>query len=70
MTVNPIITIAMFLSTPMTLSKAKAGAYRTIPMYRIICREYAIDAESRAYFPNLFSRYWKNKNYQSTRAVD
>jgi hypothetical protein len=35
-TVRPIIIMLMFLSIPITLSKAKAGAKRTIPMYSII----------------------------------
>ena len=38
-------------------SKAKAGAYRTTPIYKIICNEYVRDAMSRVDDPKRFSRY-------------
>ncbi len=37
--------------------KAKAGAYNTIPMYKIICKENAPDATSRVPRPNRRSKY-------------
>lgn len=44
---------------PVNASSARAGAYNTIPIYKIICRLYDKDAASLAGFPNLFSKYLK-----------
>lgn len=49
--------MAIVLSIPVTAPKANAGAYKTIPMYSIICSEYAMEAHSLVDFPNLLSKY-------------
>lgn len=49
--------MAFVLLMPVTASKASAGAYRTIPMYNIICSEYAIEAHSLVDLPNRLSKY-------------
>lgn len=49
--------MALVLVIPVTASNANAGAYKTIPMYNIICNEYAIEAHSLVDLPNLLSKY-------------
>ena len=42
---------------PVTAERARLGAYTTMPMSRVICREKAREASRRAVRPNLCSRY-------------
>lgn len=53
----PIIKIEFAFDMFVIASKAKAGAYRTTPIYRIICNEYVRDAMSRVDAPKRFSKY-------------
>lgn len=53
----PIAKMAFVLLIPVTASNANAGAYKTIPMYKIICNEYAMEATSLVDLPNLLSKY-------------
>lgn len=52
-----MIKMAFVFEIPLTASKDMAGANKTIPMYSIICNEYAIDVQTLEAFPNLFSKY-------------
>lgn len=47
---------------PVTAERAKAGAYSTMPMYKIIWNENAIEAHSLVALPNLLSKYWEKLN--------